>query len=81
MNRTHRLFAFATAACVALAPVAASAAWPDHPIKWVVPFSPGGANDLIARAAAEGVSKRLQQPIVIENKPGAGAAICAEYVA
>jgi len=55
--------------------------WPDRAIKWVVPFAPGGANDLIARAAAEGVSKRLKQPVIIENKPGAGAAIGAEYVA
>ena len=33
--------------------------WPSRPIRFIVPFSPGGANDLIARAAAEGVSKRL----------------------
>ena len=74
---------FARIAAVVLAAFAglAHADWPDHPVKWVVPFAPGGANDLIARAAAEGVSKRLGQPIVIENKPGAGAAIGAEAVA
>src|SRR5258708_2397502 len=62
-------------------PLASRAEWPAHPVKWIVPFARGGANDLIARAAAEGVSKRLHQPVVIENKPGAGAAIGAEYVA
>src|SRR5262249_39812378 len=44
-------------------------------------FAPGGANDLMGRAAAEGVAKRIGQPVVIENKPGAGAIIGAEYVA
>jgi tripartite-type tricarboxylate transporter receptor subunit TctC len=46
-----------------------------------VPFAAGGANDLIARAAAEGVSKRLKQPVVIENKPGAGTLVGSDYVA
>jgi len=69
------------AAALLFATLAARAEWPDHAIKWVVPFAPGGANDLIARAAAEGVSKRLGQPVIIENKPGAGAAIGADYVA
>ena len=69
------------AAAIAFAALAAHAEWPEHPVKWIVPFAPGGANDLIARAAAEGVAKRIGQPIIIENKPGAGAAIGADYVA
>lgn len=55
--------------------------WPDHPLKWVVPFAPGGANDLVARSAAEAIAKRIGQAIVIENKPGAGAIIGTDYVA
>jgi tripartite-type tricarboxylate transporter receptor subunit TctC len=81
MSRPHRLAAFAFAAASALSPLASFAEWPDHPIKWVVPFAPGGANDLIARAAADGVSKRLKQPIVIENKPGAGTLVGSDYAA
>ena len=81
MSKRSVLIAAVAAPCFALAASLAHAQWPDHAIKWIVPFAPGGANDLIARAAAEGVSKRLKQPVVIENKPGAGAAIGAEYVA
>lgn len=66
--------------CAVAAPVA-RAEWPDHPIRWVVGFGPGGANDLIARFAAEGVGKRLGQTVVIENRPGAGAVIGTAFVA
>lgn len=52
---------------------AARAEWPERPIRWIVPFGPGGANDLIARVAAEAIRKGLGQPIIIENRPGAGA--------
>jgi len=62
-------------------PFLARADWPDRPIRFVVPFSAGGANDLMGRAAADGVSKKLGQPVVVENKPGAGAIVGAEYVA
>lgn len=62
-------------------PTSASAEWPDRAIKWVVPFGPGGANDLIARAAADGVGKQLGQTIVIENRPGAGSVVGTAAVA
>ena len=68
--------AFAWSAAVAQTP-----AWPTRPIRLVVPFSTGGANDLMARAAAEGAAKALGQTIVVENKPGAGATLGADIVA
>ena len=81
MTHSIRIATFIAAALAASLAACAQAQWPDRPVKWIVPFSAGGANDLMARAAAEGVSKRIKQPVVIENKPGAGAAIGAEYVA
>jgi tripartite-type tricarboxylate transporter receptor subunit TctC len=60
---------------------AAPAAWPTKPIRLIVPFSAGGANDLMARAAAEGASKALGQPVVVENKPGANTIVAADSVA
>ncbi|MGZ5041904.1 MAG: tripartite tricarboxylate transporter substrate binding protein [Usitatibacter sp.] len=81
MSPLFRAAAALAASLFSIAATQARAEWPDHAVKWIVPFSAGGANDLMARAAAEGVSKRIKQPVVIENKPGAGAAIGAEYVA
>jgi len=66
---------------VAFAGVASADAWPSRVIKFVVPFGPGGANDLVARAVAEGVSKQLGQPVIVENKPGAGSVLGADLVA
>jgi len=72
-----------TVAAFALAFASAStrADWPDKTIKFVVPFAPGGANDLMGRAAADAVSKRLKQTVIVENRPGAGAIVGAQYVA
>src|SRR5471032_1343245 len=74
------IFAASIFVCTVAAPMA-RAEWPDHPIRWVVGFGPGGANDLIARFAAEGVSKKLGQPVIVENRPGAGAVIGTVAVA
>lgn len=58
----------------------AEAAWPDHPIKIVVPFSPGGGVDQTARELAQRLGQSLGQPIVVENKPGAGGALGVRYL-
>ena len=55
--------------------------YPSKPIKIVVPAPVGSANDLLVRTVADELSKRLQQPIVIDNKAGAGAILGSEIVA
>lgn len=59
----------------------AYAVFPERPVKIIVPFSPGGGTDLVARTAAEGMSKELNQAVIVENKPGAGTVIGTDYVA
>lgn len=81
-RRSLMASAIATACIATLAGnVQAADAWPSHPIRFVVPFSAGGANDLLARAAAEGASKALGQSIIVDNKPGAGAVLGTDVVA
>ena len=64
-----------------LAATAASAQFPDRTITMVVPFPPGGVADTVARPVAEAMSRELKQPVVIENKAGAGGGIGMAHVA
>jgi tripartite-type tricarboxylate transporter receptor subunit TctC len=69
-------------ALLAVAPLAlAQPAWPTRPLHLVVPYPPGALTDVLARSIAERLSAALKQPVVVENRPGAGTLVGAEYVA
>jgi tripartite-type tricarboxylate transporter receptor subunit TctC len=55
--------------------------YPNHPVRMIVPFAPGGATDIIARSVAQKLSDKLGQPVVVENKPGAGTTVGTAEVA
>lgn len=71
----------AAAAIMAAAASTASAEWPEKPVRWMMGFAPGGGADTTARMIAAELAKKWKQPVVIENKPGAGGTIAADIVA
>ena len=72
---------FAVFACCAFSAAFAQAPYPDKPIRFIVPFTAGSGTDLIARTVGEAMSRSLKQPIVVENRPGAGGTLGAAQVA
>src|SRR5712671_1042935 len=70
---------------VVLLAIASTAAWPqgypDRPLRLVVGFPPGGSGDFLARIVADELTREIGQPVVVDNKPGAGSNIAAEHVA
>ncbi|HEX6364418.1 MAG TPA: tripartite tricarboxylate transporter substrate binding protein [Albitalea sp.] len=78
---TSRRRALAAAVLLALGAGAAHAAWPERPVRIVVTFAAGGASDIVARVIADPLAKALGQPVVVDNKPGAGGTIGGQEVA
>src|SRR5216684_7306489 len=73
--------AIGTVLCLVFSLVASAQDWPNKPIRWVVPYPPGGGTDVIARIMQNRMSEGLGQPIVIENRGGAGGAVGTEVAA
>src|SRR5205807_683334 len=80
MLTRRRLLAVSTAWLLGAAGAAAQE-WPQRPVRMIVPFGPGGGADIIGRIVAQSLQEKLGQPVVIENRPGAGGTLGNEAVA
>ena len=78
VTRSTRVFAFALVAALAAVGVARAADYPTRPVKWIVPYPPGGTTDVLARVIAQWLSDKMGQPFVVDNRAGGGNNIGTE---
>ena len=81
MDRRQFLAAVAATSAAGASPFAMAQEWPANPVRWVVPYPPGGGTDVLARTVAEAMRKSLNQTIVVDNRPGASTNIGGQMVA
>src|ERR1700704_3365967 len=79
--KTSAMFALALSACTLSASGAPAADWPTKPVRIIVPFAAGGAADVVSRLVADSLGTAFGQQFVIENRPGGGGMVAAQYVA
>ncbi|WP_376087243.1 Bug family tripartite tricarboxylate transporter substrate binding protein [Roseomonas sp. CCTCC AB2023176] len=81
MTTSRRILLAAMPALAAPLPLRAQPAWPARPIRFVVPFPPGGTTDIVARVYSQRMTQTLGQPVIVENRAGAGGTVGSDVVA
>src|SRR5436309_9686955 len=81
MHSPFRIVGLVIALASLSTPSPAVADYPERPVTIVVPFAPGGANDVVVRAIQQPLSEALGQPVIVENRGGAGGSLGAGFVA
>jgi tripartite-type tricarboxylate transporter receptor subunit TctC len=81
MSSLKRVLLITTLALISTACPAAEKSYPQRPVRFIVPFPPGGANDIVARLVGPKLTERLGQPVVVDNRPGAAGTIALDLAA
>src|SRR5436190_8637522 len=81
MNARHPVAVLVAAAAFAATLAQAQTAWPSKPIRWIVPFPPGGPADVVTRLVSARLAERVGQPAIVENRGGAGGNVGHEAAA